>query len=229
MGTKKKINGPHHPSTTSLKYNQQSANNFHTGSGALRTRSPDDYYYRNHHRGDERKHLGGVGSDIRLYNSCQTLMVTSPSPSSQHHYISSKNQRNIRYSQYPSNSDYLPINGVPGISKISTTSSFISASTVARSGAASKHSKKQQAILQHSLQQHCTGKNYFREPGVPTEQRGRYYEDETVSSCNEDDYSGSGEDGCSTLLYDISGDDIHDAPKLNGGGADYIVSKDSIV
>ena len=25
MGTKKKINGPHHPSTTSLKYNQQSA------------------------------------------------------------------------------------------------------------------------------------------------------------------------------------------------------------
>ena len=226
MGTKKKINGPHHPSTTSLKYSQQSANNFHTGSGALRTRSPDDYYYRNH-RGDERKHLGGVGSDIRLYNSCQTLMVTSPSPSSQHHYISSKNQRNIRYSQYPSNSDYLPINGVPGISKISTTSSFISASTVARSGAASKHSKKQQAILQHSFQQHCTGKNYNCEAGLPTQQRGRYYEDETVSSCNEDDYSGSGEDGCSTLLYDISGDDIHDAPKLNGGGTDYIVSRDS--
>ena len=80
MGTKKKINGGHHPSTTSFKnnqpeYNQQSVNHFHTGSGALRTRSPDDYYYRNH-RGDERKHLGGVGSDIRLYNSCQTL--TSP-------------------------------------------------------------------------------------------------------------------------------------------------------
>ena len=114
MGTKKKMNGPHSSAVASFRYspeyNQSSVSNFHAGSG-LRTRSPDYHYYRNQR--SDRKHLGGVGSNIRLYNSCQTLMVTSPSsplPPSQH-YMVSNNQHNVRHRQFASNNTYDPYNG----------------------------------------------------------------------------------------------------------------------
>ena len=220
MGTKKKINGVQSSATSfrySPDYNHNSVNSFHERSGGLRTRTPDYNYYRNQR--SDREHLGGVGSNIRLYNSCQTLMVTSPSPPPRQNYVVSKNQENLRHRQYSSNGSYEPYNRHSAVAGFSTSSSFISAPAFAPDGNVPLIHKQHQSVFKQSVQERSSGRRYICGNSVSTHQntgRSHFQDHQRESSCDEDDYSVSGEDDCSTLCYDISADDIHEAPRLNG-------------
>ena len=218
MGTKKKINGSHSSAaTSSFRYSPDYNHSVHTGSN-VRTRSPDYNYYRSQNR-SERNHLGGVGSNVRLYNSCQTLMVSSPPPPPSQHYIISKNQKNLRHSQYPINKNTLdPYDGNPNLGGFSTSSSFISASSLKASQISSKH-RQHHAVYKQSFQQRSSNRSYLCDTNNNVNRRNSknaHFKDPIDLSCNEDDYSVSGEEDCSTLCYDISADDIHEAPRLNG-------------
>ena len=229
MGTKKKINGSHSSAATSFRYSPDYNHSsvVHTGSN-VRTRSPDYHYYRSQR--NDRQHLGGVESNVRLYNSCQTLMVSSPPPPPSQHYIITKNQKNLRQGQYLSNKNTLDAyNGNPALGGFSTSSSFISASSIAASQLSSKH-RQHHAVYKQSFQQKSSNRSYICDTtNDPKYQSSRNYHlhNQVDISSNEDDYSGSGEEDCNTLCYDISADDIHDAPKLNRV-SDYLVSRDAI-
>ena len=229
MGTKKKINGSHSSAATSFRYSPDYNHSsvLHTGSNA-RTRSPDYHYYRSQR--NDRQHLGGVESNVRLYNSCQTLMVSSPPPPPSQHYIITKNQKNLRQGQYLSNKNTLdPYNGNPALGGFSTSSSFISASSIAASQLSSKH-RQHHAVYKQSFQQKSSNRSYICDTtNDPKHQsfRNHHFHNQVDISSNEDDYSGSGEEDCNTLCYDISADDIHEAPRLNRV-SDYLVSREAI-
>ena len=210
MGTKKKINAQHCSATSfrpSPDFNQSSVNDFNAGL-ELRSRSPG--YNTNRYNRGHRTHLGGVGGNIRLYNSCQTLLVTSPSPSTPPQYLEATNHSTLRGRH---------------LSSFSTSSSFIKASTFARSGNSSKH-KGHHAIVEHSFQR-CSNTRYNGHNSVSSQEHdlNLRLHDQRDSSSYEDDYSVSGEDECSTLCYDISADDIHEAPKLHGSIPNSLVSQ----
>ena len=81
-----------------------------------------------------------------------------------------------------------------------------------------------------SFQQKSSNRSYICDTtNDPRHQSSRNYHrhNQIDISSNEDDYSGSGEEDCNTLCYDISADDIHEAPKLNRV-SDHLVSRDAI-
>ena len=201
MGTKKKINGSHSSAATSFRYSPDYNHSsvLHTGSN-VRTRSPEYHYYRSQR--NDRQHLGGVESNVRLYNSCQTLMVSSPPPPPSQHYIITKNQKNLRQGQYLSNKNTLdPYNRNPALGGFSTSSSFISASSIAASQLSSKH-RQHHAVYKQSFQQKSSNRSYICDTtNDPKHQsfRNHHFHNQVDISSNEDDYSGSGEEDCNTL------------------------------
>ena len=227
MGTKKKINGSHSSAATSFRYSPDYNHNTVVNTGSsVRVRSPDYHYYRSQR--SDRNHLGGVESNVRLYNSCQTLMVSSPPPPPSQHYIITKNQKNLRQGQYPNNKNTLdPYDGNPALGGFSTSSSFISASSIA-AAQLSSNNRKHHAVYKQSYHQRSSNRSYICDTNKDARHRNSrnaHFTDPIDLSCNEDDYSGSGEEDCSTLCYNISADDIHEAPRLNGI-SDYLVSQD---